>query len=182
MEANPYLPPEAAVADAPVAANQVAPAFAVSITKLVVMSIATLGLYQLYWFYQHWAAIKRRTKQDVSPVWRAIFGVFWCYSCFREIDEEARRHDAANKLPFGALAATWIVLTLVSRLPDPYWVVSLLAFVVLVPVQKQANALNAQLAPEADRNSRFNWMNITWLAISVPILALAMIGLMLPPE
>ena len=182
MDANPYLPPEAAVIEAPVAASQVAPAFAVSITKLVVMCIATLGMYQLFWFYKHWVAIKRRTRQDIRPVWRAIFGVIWCYSCFREIDEEARRADGANKLAFGLLAATWIILTIMSRLPDPYWMVSLLSSFVLIPVQKQANALNAKAAPEADRNSRFNWMNITWLAISAPIWALALIGLMLPAE
>lgn len=32
--------------------------FPVSNTKLVLMSLATLGFYELYWFYKNWVFVK----------------------------------------------------------------------------------------------------------------------------
>jgi hypothetical protein len=51
--------------------------FPVSITKLVVMSLFTCGLYQILWFYKNWRLIKNREHSDIMPVWRSIFPVFF---------------------------------------------------------------------------------------------------------
>ena len=50
MDQNPYAPPRSLVADSPAedAATQRPPLFAVSLPKLIVLSIFTLGLYELY--------------------------------------------------------------------------------------------------------------------------------------
>ena len=34
--------------------------FPVSNTKLVLLSVCTLGLYEFYWFYKNWALVKER--------------------------------------------------------------------------------------------------------------------------
>ena len=49
------------------------PYFPVATHKFVVLSICTLGLYDLYWFYQNWQRVRRRTREDLSPFWRAAF-------------------------------------------------------------------------------------------------------------
>src|SRR5262245_22041834 len=56
--------------------------FAVGTAKLVVMSVATLGLYQIYWFYQQWKRV-RDGGEDVWPLPRAIFGVLFSYPLFK---------------------------------------------------------------------------------------------------
>jgi hypothetical protein len=56
--------------------------FPVSLMKLTVMSIVTLGLYELYWFYKNWTLIKERGKLEIAPFWRAFFAYFFCYQCF----------------------------------------------------------------------------------------------------
>ena len=180
MEANPYLAPESRVVDA-VPAEQ-PPAFAVSTTKLVVMCLATLNMYTLYWFYKHWQAIRRRTGHKVSPVWRAIFSIIWAYSCFQYIEVEARKQGVLRTISPGGLAAGWVILNLLSRLPDPLWLVSLFAFLFLLPAQGLANELNAKVAPQADRNSRFTWINIVWLVIAALMWLLVIVGLLLPPQ
>jgi hypothetical protein len=182
MDANPYLPPSAVIADIPADRAVPTPAFAVSITKLAVMSLFTGGLYQLYWFYKHWVAIKRRTGESIWPVWRAIFSVIWCYSLISSIHAEARKQRVDNWISVGGLTAGWVILSLLARLPDPWWLVSLFAFLFLLPVQKQANDLNAKVAPGADPNSRFSWANIVWLVFMGLFWTLAIIGMMLPPE
>jgi hypothetical protein len=41
--------------------------FPVSITKFLLLSIGTLGLYEIYWFYKNWGFIKARDRSDISP-------------------------------------------------------------------------------------------------------------------
>lgn len=182
MEPNPYLSPEATVADIEIAYLPATPTFAVSLRKLAAMSIATGGLYTLYWFYQHWVAIRRRKQLSISPFWRTLFTVFCCYACFREVHEEARAQGVGLPASEGWLATGFIITNLCSRLPDPWWLISIFSFVFLLPVQRQANALNAKLAPEADRNERFTWANTLWLVFGVLFWTLAIVGTMLPPE
>ena len=174
MTTNPYASPESQVLDISPAdtAETSAPFFAVSTTKLVVLSFCTLGIYQLYWFYQNWRLIKRRTRENIMPVWRAIFGIFFCYSLFSRV----RNHDpqsSAAKLDAGPLAAGWIVLGILARLPEPYWMITFLSVFVLLPVQGAINSINRQEAPDSDPNSRFSAWN--WLAV---VLGLPMLALM----
>ena len=59
--------------------------FTVSTFKLIVMLVATLGLYNLYWSYKNWVFIKHKTGRDISPFWRTVFGILWIYSFFKYI-------------------------------------------------------------------------------------------------
>jgi hypothetical protein len=78
MSTNPYAPPNAVVADIPVAdVTHEAPLFAVSAFKLVIMSVFTLGLYQIYWFYRNWTCIKERDRSRILPALRSIFGIIY---------------------------------------------------------------------------------------------------------
>jgi hypothetical protein len=113
MEENIYAPPKAVVADAGWIKNDVdVRFFAVSPVKLVVLSVCTLGLYQIYWFYKHWVLIKRRSEPLIIPWARAFFGFFWCYSCFEFIRNDERRLGVEPTLPSGPLAIGWIAVSL----------------------------------------------------------------------
>jgi len=184
MNANPYSPPTARV-DGPVAGRSggtEAPFFAVSVTKLAVLSLLTFGLYELYWFYKNWHCIKKRERSSILPAARALFGVFFCYACFARIRDYGERVGVAPRLSAGPLAAGWIVINLLSRLPEPWWLVSLLAFVMLLPVQDYVNRVNAKQAPNADRNSRFTAWNWFGVVIGSLWLVLAMVGTFLPEQ
>jgi hypothetical protein len=43
--------------------------FPVSLPKLVVMSICTLGFYNLYWQFCHWLCIRDYEEASISPAW-----------------------------------------------------------------------------------------------------------------
>jgi hypothetical protein len=51
--------------------------------KLVVMSLCTFGLYELYWFYMNWNLLKQRHNSDISPFWRAFFAIFFAIASSR---------------------------------------------------------------------------------------------------
>jgi hypothetical protein len=79
----------------------------------------------------------------------------------------------------GPLAAGWIITTLLSSLPDPYWLVSALSFVFILPVQALANRVNAKIIPEYDTNGRFTSWNIGGITFFIIFSALAIVGLFL---
>jgi hypothetical protein len=47
--------------------------FPVPLPKLVVMSICTLGFYDLYWQFCHWLYIRDYEEARISPAWRGFF-------------------------------------------------------------------------------------------------------------
>jgi hypothetical protein len=156
--------------------------FPVSRLKLIIMSIVTFGIYELYWFYKNWKLIKQRTGDNIMPFWRAFFGVIFCYSCFKEIKEVAKTQNVTFPSTPGLLATIWIVFTITWRLPDPYWLVCLSAPLVLLPIQKTINNLNAVVAPNHNPNSRFSAWNIVGIIFGVIWLLLAFVGTFFPQK
>jgi hypothetical protein len=73
MEENLYAPPKAAVSDGVSGAHDAdLHFFAVSPIKMVVLSVCTFGIYQIYWFYKHWVLIKERSEPLIVPWARAL--------------------------------------------------------------------------------------------------------------
>jgi hypothetical protein len=184
MTDNPYAPPTARVEDAEAhpRAGSTPPFFPVSLTKLAVLSFFTLGFYELYWFYKNWHCIRERERSNLWPVARALFAILFSYACFARIATHGSKRGVSPPLAAGGLAAGWVVVNLMSRLPDPYSLIGLFAFVFLLPVQAYANRVNVAESPDADPNARFSAGN--WIAIVIGglVLTLAVIGTLSPPE
>lgn len=155
--------------------------FPVSPIKLAVLSICTFSLYEIYWFYKNWRLVKEREHSDIMPFWRAFFSFFFCYSLFQRIGKSAKERSLPP-ISAGWLAAGWIIVSLLWKLPDPYWLVSCLAFFFILPVQKTVNEINAQYAPDHDQNNRFRVWNIAAVVAGGIFLILIIIGSFLPPE
>lgn len=132
--------------------------FAVGPAKLIVMSLATVGLYQVYWFYQHWRRV-RESGEDIWPLPRSIFGVIFSYSLFRRV-----LPPAAGA---GMLAVAYGALCISSNLPTPYTLIALASVLPLVPVQRVANAAAERDFPNDDPNRRLTGLN--WLAVAVAL-------------
>jgi len=161
MQTTDHQGQEAANAQ-PIAPARVQPPlyFAVSPRKLMVMYFCTMGLYGTYWFYKNWDLIKERERSSISPVWRSLLEFLFCYSCFARIRATAKEHHLEVSLAAGPLTAGFILVGLLSVGPDPCWVLSSLAGFFLLPAQKVANRINAQLAPGHDPNRHFSGVNI----------------------
>jgi hypothetical protein len=157
------------------------PYFAVSLLKLCLMSVSTLGLYQLWWFYKNWCRIKRREESNISPAWRAIFSPIWCYACFARVRASATSLNLHAMLPAGPLALAWFITVNLWRLPHPYWFVSYLSFVWFLPVQAVANRINSIEVPSHDPNQSFNAGEIAIVIFGSFIMVLAYLGSMKSP-
>jgi hypothetical protein len=156
------------------------PFFAVSLLKLTVLSLVTIGIYELYWFYRHWMRIRERGEPNIMPFWRAFFAVIYCYPCFARIKLAGVRSRIGAAPPFGLLAICYILAKLSWKLSGPFLLISLLAVVFLLPIQSYVNRINAADSPEHDPNSRFSRWN--WVAVVVGGICfiLAVIGSFMP--
>lgn len=157
--------------------------FAVSKPKLVVMSLCTFGIYEIFWFYKNWELIKNRTGQHISPFWRAIFGPFFCYWLFGSVHESANSHSVRSNIRPGWFAIGYVALAGVSwRLPDPFWLIAFLSFLPLLLVQGVVSTINAKVAPVAELNEKFSWKNIIAIIVGGILLILTVLGTLVPEE
>ena len=172
---NPYATPRAEVADAAYAGTEPV-FFPVSLLKLALMSLVTLGLYEIYWFYKNWKCVQQNDGDKVNAPIRAFFYPLVSYSLFKRIRDHADKAQVETGLQAGLLAITIFVLAALWRLPDPWWVVSMLGFLPLLPVQSTVNELNRKLVPQAPTNSHFSGWNIAGLVVGGILLVMALIG------
>jgi transglutaminase-like putative cysteine protease len=111
--------------------------FPVSLPKLFVLSIATFGLYQVFWFYRSWQYIRRRDDSHIMPFWRAVFTPVWFFPFYLDLKRDSRERFGKVLLP----AAPWAVLLLLlfvgldvlSSLDGFFELLSLLNVICLLP-------------------------------------------------
>ena len=176
---NPYAVTGARVADsdqiAPV--DESNPLFAAGVAKVVVMSLVTLGIYELYWMYRHWRLIQGRDRSDIMPFWRAFFGIFFVYSLFKRMRSDGEAQGVSDSFPAGALATAYILVSLTWRMPEPWWLIGFANIVVCAVAQAYANRVNMAAAPNHERNARFSGLNWLGIVVGGTFLLLMFIGL-----
>ena len=153
--------------------------FDVSVVKLVVMSLVTSGVYQIFWFYRNWQMAKER-GEDVMPFARAIFAIFFAAKLFKNVQEMGRSRSVAVTTRPGMLAALFIILEISWRLPDPYWLITFASVIPLAIVQADVIRIHRALGLDPTINNRFTWINIVGIVIGGLLLVLAVIGVFLP--
>ena len=154
--------------------------YVVSPRKLWVMTMGTMGIYSVYWLYAQWLAHQKRTGEDIWPIPRAIFNVFFVHGLFRRVhDWAAERGDAlANH---SNLAWAWVLLTVVMRFFERFYsdqvtpLVDLLANLltagliaaILFAVQKTINRVSGDT--DGASNAQFSFANWFWLIVGALI-------------
>jgi hypothetical protein len=128
--------------------------FPVSISKLIVLSMSTMGLYVIYWFYRNWKMEQQRAGRG-WPILLTFFCPLSSYLLFDSIRTTLVRHSVP-KIDAGLLALSFLALNLAWRLPDPYWIFAILSFFPPMIAQASINELNARVAPDAPRNDRYS--------------------------
>lgn len=145
--------------------------FVVGPGKLIVMSVVTLGMYQIYWFYQQWKRV-RDGGEDVWPLPRAVFGVLFSYPLFKRMADSSP--DEAPAGGPGLLAIAYGLLCLASNLPFPLALVSALAVLPVAAMQRLASAAAERDFPHDDPNRRLTVAN--WLVVAASCAVLGLVG------
>jgi hypothetical protein len=156
--------------------------YPISLRKLVVMSVCTLGLYEVYWFFCHWMYIRDAERSRLSPVVRAIFPLIFVYPLFRKIRSSAKTTGTPTGIAAGPLALGWIVFKGMGVLPPPFLLLSLLSVLYLLPAQRVANSINAVTDPGHDPNDTFSTWNKIAIVIGGIIVLFAIVGSFVSPK
>ena len=167
---------EAAVAVAP--EFQRYPFFPVSVVKFVVLSVATFGLYHMYWAYKQWVRITADSHENLMPWARALFLGIWNFPLFGEVDTRASNDGIPTNWNYIALGFGALVLGGISRLPHGWGIISLLSFIPYMPVVATIEQINAKLAPVTAEglNRNFSVVNIVGAILGGILALLAVVG------
>ena len=155
------------------------PYFPVARQKLIVMSVTTLSMYQIYWFYKNWQQMALRTGGGGSPFWRAIAAPITARGLFEHVRTDAQSRFIAVTWSATGLAVIYFGLTLLCFLDYPWWTLALGSVFALLPVHATMERVNGKVAPNGPKNDSYSTMDV--LAIVVG-LALTAVGIYVTRE
>ena len=157
--------------------------YPVTLAKFVLTTLATAGLYPLFWRWKCWRWAKRCDGQDIQPFWRTVFSVFWLWPLF----EQSNRRLAGRALPqwLGIAAAViyfiWSIgQSALNRWHEaPLWlhIASYGIFVCNLPAVIAVQRLNGPDSTVTRANSRFTWHTAVAVTAGILIWVLVAIGL-----
>ncbi|WP_175405585.1 MULTISPECIES: hypothetical protein [unclassified Pseudomonas] len=184
---NPYRAPEAPLVEAHAGAEQASRFFVISITKMVVLYVATLGLFNLYWMYKHWSIQKPYMPRKINPPLRSLFMIFYIHSLARRV-HEALPEERRRAWRYGS-DATWAVVLLIlsnvadkltSRIPElshyslPFLILGLVPLIPLTNIQRRANEASGD--PLGRGNASLTRYNVPFLILGGLLWVLILIG------
>jgi hypothetical protein len=164
-------------------ATTIAPAIAffnVGNTKLVLMTMSTFGVYEVYWLYKNWSAERSLSEASLSPFLRALFAPAFIFSLAERIKERSLAMGLPTTLAPGLVGTAFIVLSVLANAPDPYWMLCLFAGIALVPIQSEIARINEASGIVRGKEARYSVPNIVWLLIAGLIWLLLLTGMMSP--
>lgn len=149
-----------------------------SLNKFIFLSIISFGIYQIWWIYKSWRFYQQKEKLDIMPAARAIFSILFIHSLFTKILDFAKEKGYNETYSPTTLFIGFIVVNLLSRLPDPFWLISLSSIVCLI---QPFNALNYAKQNSTDfivtEETSFSGKQIALIVIGVILWALVIVGL-----
>jgi hypothetical protein len=148
------------------------------------LSIISFGLYEIYWIYKNWSYVKERDNLNIRPFARGWFGIFYCHSLLRRIqeDEEARSIQLPT-FSSGGLATGWVILVIMANIIGrvPGITASIISafipsFLFLVPIQNYVNSIEEKRIPG---QPWYGWSSghIVCLVVGIIVWAMILTGL-----
>ncbi len=163
--------------------------YVVSTGKFLVLSLLTMNMYLLYWFYRNWKLYRAKTGEPMWPVARAIFAIFFTHALFRNVDNDLGEAGQPDTWHPSSLATTYVLLAILDAvLSRLSWYVigspatdiaglALVPFITYVIFKAQVVINGACGDPQGERNAAYTWANWIWICVGILIWGLAMIGL-----
>ena len=164
--------------------------FPIMARRFFIYNILSGGLYQFYWMFQNWKAIKKDVKDtQIHPFWQSwIMGIFFIYPLINIILICLKKNKTSGKnLPkiaysyivclFGMIALFWCLS--LFKLPIlAYYICSFLYFsfnligsLLLAMVQKRINFYNRKKNPKLIMNKGYQNGGIVVISIGFVILS-----------
>ncbi|MCJ8313874.1 MAG: hypothetical protein HRU38_17285 [Saccharospirillaceae bacterium] len=162
--------------------------YVVSKKKFLLLMIFTLGIYEVYWFYKNWSLYKVKSHENIWPVPRAIFALFFTHGLVSKVENSLSKIGKPSNLT--GFATLYVILTIVSKVFDRLSgkeigspitdIITFLIFpfIVWTLYQIQISINFACNDPLGSSNSELNGLNYMWMAFGGLIWILLFLGLL----
>ena len=131
-------------------------ALQISVTRIIVLTIVTSGVYILFWLYRTWKQLQPETGDVHYPIWHAatlfvpLYGLFRLHRHLSVIQELAQKRELESLMPPGlgvtVMALYWLLALVSGNQQDPMAILLLsiiglaLVTTLMVRAQKTLNA------------------------------------------
>ena len=150
--------------------------YVVSKRKFFILSITTFSFYAVYWFWRQWTEWRNKTGENIWPIARAIFSIFFAHSLFKKIETKASQVDSRSHKNLDIAATIYVIVELAFNLMDKipmigivYLVLTILFVCILSASvwQAQAQANIASFDSDGRQNDEFSVANYIWSALGL---------------
>lgn len=99
----------------------------ISITRVILLTIASYGIYPIYWLYRTWKQYRDHTGDETYPVWHALTQLVPIYQFFRlhahgrTIKELMEARGIPCSLRLWMLVALWVVYEVSQQIAYGDW-------------------------------------------------------------
>ena len=189
MSNNPYQAPQSAqLTD--VQFSDEHEFYVVAKRKFMVLYVATLGFYGVYWAYKNWQRYKAASNEKVIPILRGIFQIFFTHSLFRKVHASLEQRGAVFQWSPNAHATLLVILLLLSSILDRMSMRSIgnplteyVSLALMIPLLfaylKAQEAINCACGDaQGTSNDHFTGANLAWIACGLILWGLSIHGLL----
>lgn len=162
--------------------------YIVSPKKFLILFIGTIGFYAIYWFYKQWDLYKKSTNEDIWPLARCIFSIFYAHSLFALFETKYQIQTGNTPRSINSLATIYVVVAIGGQIfsklsehgygnPLSFYL-SLLTLPVTGYVFYQAQLLvnSSSADPTGSSNSTLGGLNYFWLVLGLLGWCLVILG------
>lgn len=148
-------------------------------SKFLFLSVISFGIYDAYWMYRNWKAIKTKTSEYMMPFWRGIFVVFWIYPLYSVLKQDHQEHASPHKITptwiAALLALSYFILAIANGVVDSELETLVLLFsgLLLLPFVAYINLLNKHTPEALNFNSRWRIRHYVATLLFVPFMLFA---------
>ncbi|MEM8983851.1 MAG: hypothetical protein AAGC71_12545 [Pseudomonadota bacterium] len=153
--------------------------YVVSLRKFFLLSILTMNLYYVYWFYRNWRDVKQSIGGDEWPVMRAIFYIFFTHSLLGLVNDKLEDTQTDFKWSPRTTATAFVLLTLVANIIANFpgeggfglWAIGIglgAVPILAILLSKGQAAINiASGDPDGSSNNALTVANWLWMLLGV---------------
>lgn len=150
----------------------------ISLNKFVFLSVISFGTYEIWWIYKSWKFFKQKDELDINPIARALFAIIFFNSLLNQILDYAQEKKYTGSYSPSFLFFGFLISNLLSRLPEPFWLISTLSFVFIIPPFKALNFAKRKATEfTIVEESKFNTRQIILIVIGTIFWGLVLLGL-----
>lgn len=163
--------------------------YAVSQKKFLIMFLGTFGIYAVYWFYKHWSLYKKSANEEMWPVMRGLFSIFFTHSLFSLFEVKYHNKTGENPKSINTLATVFVVISILGNIggrlagngygmPFSYY-----SSFIALPIacwclyQAQSLANYSGVDVNGSSNNKLTLLNYFWLVIGSIFWFLMLLGL-----